>query len=200
MRVVLAIVTVLGGTLLLSSCAPGAPALPAPIQKQLTYAFKHWNNYNTKVYGDLNPVGGDCANFVSQTLVARGWKMNDQWYNHDAAADWSPAWGYVPAMDNYFRADAKQLGVTEYPLNKRKKIAVGDIVMFDWNNNDSLDHVEIVSKVETVDGHIKIKMAGHNKDTKYRDLDNVMNKEYPGAVGHFWHIALPPTASPTPSS
>jgi hypothetical protein len=199
MRVALALVAVLSGSLLLSSCAPSAPALPAPIQKQLDYALKHWNNYNTKVYGNLNPVGGDCANFVSQTLIARGWTMNDQWYNHDAAADWSPSWGYVPAMDNYFRSDAKRLGLTEYPLNKRKKIAVGDIVMFDWNNNDSLDHVEIVSKVETVDGHIRVKMAGHNKDTKYRDLDTVMTKEYPDGVGHFWHIALPRAASPTPT-
>jgi hypothetical protein len=71
--------------------------------------------------------------------------------------------------------------------------------MFDWNNNDSLDHVEIVSKVETVDGHIHVKMAGHNKDTKYRDLDTVMTKEYPDGVGHFWHIALPRAASPTPT-
>jgi hypothetical protein len=199
MRVALALLAVLSGSLLLSSCAPSAPALPAPIQKQLDYALKHWNNYNTKVYGNLNPVGGDCANFVSQTLIARGWTMNDQWYNHDAAADWSPSWGYVPAMDNYFRSDAKRLGLTEYPLNKRKKIAVGDMVMFDWNNNDSLDHVEIVSKVETVDGHIRVKMAGHNKDTKYRDLDTVMTKEYPDGVGHFWHIALPRAASPTPT-
>jgi hypothetical protein len=199
MRVALALAAVLSGSLLLSSCAPSAPALPAPIQKQLDYALKHWNSYNTKVYGNLNPVGGDCANFVSQTLIARGWTMNDQWYNHDAAADWSPSWGYVPAMDNYFRSDAKRLGLTEYPLNKRKKIAVGDIVMFDWNNNDSLDHVEIVSKVETVDGHIRVKMAGHNKDTKFRDLDTVMTKEYPDGVGHFWHIALPRAASPTPT-
>jgi len=196
MRTLAAAALALIGTLLLSSCAGAAP-LPTPIQKQLDYALQHWNSYNTTVYGDLNPVGGDCANFVSQTLIARGWSMNDQWYNHDAAADWSAAWGYVPAMDNYFRTNAKTLGLTELPLDKRAKITIGDIVMFDWNDNDSLDHVEIVSKVETVDGHIRIKMAGHNKDTKYRDLDTVMTKEYPDGVGHFWHIALPPTSTPT---
>ncbi|HWD61747.1 MAG TPA: amidase domain-containing protein [Humibacter sp.] len=189
--------------LTLAGCTASPPALPAPIQKQLDYAKAHWDHYNTKVYGDLNPVGGDCANFVSQTLIARGWKMTDQWYNHDAADDWSPAWGYVPSMDDYFRADAKTLGLTEYPLNKRSKIAVGDIVMFDWENNGVLDHVEIVSKVidTTVDGkkHVEIKMAGHNRDSMYRDLDYVLTKLYPHASGHFWHVALPPTASPTPS-
>jgi hypothetical protein len=190
--------------LVLTGCSAGEPALPAPIQKQLSYAMKHWNHYNTKIYGDLNPVGGDCANFVSQTLIARGWKMNDTWYNHDAAASWSPAWGYVPAMNDYFTANAKSLGLTEYPLNKRSKIAVGDIVMFDWDDDGSFDHVEIVSKVvdTTVDGkkHVDIKMAGHNKDTKYRDVDYVLDKEYDNATGHFWHISLPATSTATPTS
>ena len=160
-----------------------------PVDKQLAYAMAHWKNYNTAEYGDLNPVGGDCANFVSQTLIARGWQMNGDWYNHDAAADWSPAWGYVPAMDAYFRANAAQLGLTEYSFDQRDKIKVGDIVMFDWNDNDSLDHVQIVSAVEKVDGQIKIKMVGHNEDTDYRDLDNTITVEHPGAIGHFWSLS-----------
>ncbi|WP_348789829.1 DUF1287 domain-containing protein [Leifsonia sp. NPDC080035] len=159
------------------------------VDKQLAYAMAHWNDYNTAQYGDLNPVGGDCANFVSQSLIARGWQMNDDWYNHDAAADWSPAWGYVPAMDQYFRDNAAQLGLTEYSFDQRDKIKVGDIVMFDWNDNDSLDHVQIVSAVEKVDGQIKIKMVGHNEDTDYRDLDNAITVEHPGAIGHFWSLS-----------
>ncbi len=160
-----------------------------PVDRQLAYAMAHWNNYNTAQYGDLNPVGGDCANFVSQTLIARGWQMNSQWYNHDAAADWSPAWGYVPAMDDYFRANAATLGLTEYSFDQRDKIKVGDIVMFDWNDNDSLDHVQVVSAVEHVDGKILIKMVGHNEDTDYRDFDHTITVEHPGAVGHFWSLS-----------
>jgi hypothetical protein len=189
--------------LALAACSAGPAPLPKPIQKQYHYAMTHWKRYNTKVYGDLNPVGGDCANFVSQTLIARGWKMNDNWYNHDAARDWSPAWGYVPAMNSYFEKNAKALGLTEVAFGTRAKVAVGDIVMFDWDDDGSYDHVEIVSKVvdTTVDGakHIDVKMAGHNKDTKYRDLDYVLDKEYPKAAGHFWHVALPSSASPTPT-
>ena len=64
-----------------------------PVDKQLAYAMTYWKNYNSAEWGDLNSVGGDCANFVSQTLIARGWTMNDDWYNKNAAADWSPAWG-----------------------------------------------------------------------------------------------------------
>jgi uncharacterized protein YijF (DUF1287 family) len=161
----------------------------ANADKQLGYAMAHWNDYNTSQYGDLNPVGGDCANFVSQTLIARGWQMNSQWYNHDAAADWSPAWGYVPAMDNYLRANASTLGLTEYSFDQRETIKVGDIVMFDWDDNDSLDHVQIVSSVQEIDGKILIKMAGHNIDTDYRDLDTTITVDHPGAVGHFWGLS-----------
>jgi len=160
-----------------------------PVDKQLAYALTYWKNYNTAAYGDLNPVGGDCANFVSQTLIARGWQMNGEWYNHNAAANWSPAWGYVPAMDNYFRENAAQLGLTEYSFDQRDKIKVGDIVMFDWNDNNSLDHVQIVSGIQNVNGQIKIQMAGHNEDSDYRDLDEAITVDHPGGIGHFWSLS-----------
>ena len=160
-----------------------------PVDKQLAYAMTYWKNYNTVEYGDLNPVGGDCANFVSQTLIQRGWAMNSDWYNHDAAADWSPAWGYVPAMDDYFRENASELGLTEYSFDQRDKIKVGDVVMFDWNDNDSLDHVQIVSGIQNVGGHIKIQMAGHNEDSDYRDLDEAITVDHPGGIGHFWSLS-----------
>jgi hypothetical protein len=159
------------------------------VDKQLAYAMTYWKDYNSAEWGDLNSVGGDCANFVSQTLIARGWQMNDEWYNHDAAADWAPAWGYVPSMDAYFRANAAELGLTEYSFDQRDKIKVGDIVMFDWNDNDSLDHVQIVSAVENVNGQIKIKMVGHNEDSDYRDLDEAITVDHPGGIGHFWSLS-----------
>jgi hypothetical protein len=182
-------VTARGGKVVPTRGAKFDYQVQTPVDKQLAYAMAHWNDYNTAQYGDLNPAGGDCANFVSQTLIARGWQMNSEWYNHEAGDDWSPAWGYVPAMDDYFRENAAQLGLTEYSFDQRDKIKVGDIVMFDWNDNDSLDHVQIVSAVQTVNGKIQIKMAGHNDDTDYRDLDTTITVDHPGAVGHFWSLS-----------
>ncbi|HEY5223869.1 MAG TPA: amidase domain-containing protein [Microbacteriaceae bacterium] len=158
------------------------------VAKQVEYALAYWQSYNTAEYGDLNPVGGDCANFVSQTLVARGWTMNDQWYNHNAADDWSPAWGYVPAMDDYFASNAATLGLQEYNFDQRSQIAVGDIAVFTWAGDSSPDHVQVVTKVTTVNGAIKIEMASHNDDFNFRDLDNEITVEHPGATGHFWHL------------
>ena len=36
------------------------------------YAKKWWNSFNLNKYNNYNPDGGDCANFVSQCLIAGG--------------------------------------------------------------------------------------------------------------------------------
>lgn len=159
-----------------------------PVARQLAYALTYWKNYNEAEYGNLNPVGGDCANFVSQSLIARGWRMNATWYNHDAGASWSPAWGYVPAMDDYFAANAKQLGLVRLNSDQRDKVALGDIGIFDWSGTGSRDHVQIVTAIEHVDGKIEIKFASHNDDYAFRDLDNTITVQHPGAAMHFWHL------------
>lgn len=192
--------TVTGVALLLGGCSGAAAPRDHPVtrttesaaantHKQLAYAMAHWNDYNAAEYGDLNPVGGDCANFVSQTLIARGWQMNSEWYNRNAASEWSPAWGYVPAMDTYLSANSSALGITRYPLDQRDTIAIGDIVMFDWDDDGSLDHVQIVSAVEKAGQEVRIKMVGHNEDTDYRDLEHTITVDHPGAVGHFWRLS-----------
>lgn len=160
----------------------------SPVAKQLAYALTYWKNYNTAAYGDLNASGGDCANFVSQTLIARGWKMNGTWYNHESGDDWSPAWGYVPAMDDYFAANAKTLGLVRLDSDQRDKVALGDIGIFDWDGDGDRDHVQVVTAIKHIDGKIKIEFASHNDDYDYRDLDNTLTVQHPGGAMHFWHL------------
>lgn len=157
------------------------------VDHQMQYLFAHWNNYNTAEYGDLNPIGGDCANFVSQSLIARGWTMTDDWYNYDAGNDWSDAWGHVPSFDEWLRSHP-EYGATQLSFDQRDQVKVGDLVVFDWDNNDSLDHIQVVSSVTVVDGVTKIGMVGHNLDSDYRDLDTTITVEHPGATGWFWSI------------
>lgn len=45
----------------------------------VNYANQYWQNYNP-AYPDLNKLGGDCANFVSQCLYAGGKQMNGDWH------------------------------------------------------------------------------------------------------------------------
>lgn len=158
-----------------------------PVDNQMQYLMAHWNDYNVAEYGNLNSVGGDCANFASQSLIERGWTMTDDWFNYDAGANWSGPWGYVPSFETWLTANP-QLGATQLSFDERSQAKVGDLVVFDWNDNDYLDHIQVVSSVTTVDGVTKIKMVGHNLDTNYRDLDETITVDHPGATGHFWSI------------
>ncbi|MFC4242571.1 amidase domain-containing protein [Gryllotalpicola reticulitermitis] len=185
-----------------STTPPTATPTPTPTttsapvsaaqQRQVTYALTYWKNYNSSVYGNDNPNGGDCANFVSQTLIQRGWKMNATWYNHGQGA-MSPAWAYVPAMLDYFQANQAALGLQQLGMDDRTKYAVGDVVMFWWKNADGSydsgpDHVQVIDRITTTNGHISVEMASHNDDFDYRDLDHEITVEHPGAKFLVWHL------------
>ena len=160
----------------------------SPVDQQMAYAFDHWNNYNVAEFGDFNPWGGDCVNFVSQTLLARGWVQTDDWYN-DAQQSWTPSFVHVPSMDDWLRSNP-DLGATILTLDQRDQVKVGDIVVMDWDGSGSLDHTQVVSRVSTrEDGTIKIEMVGHNLDTDYRDLDVAFTEDgRTQATAYFWSI------------
>ncbi len=158
------------------------------VAQQLNYAVTYWDDYNLAGYGDFNPWGGDCQNFVSQTLVARGWEPNEEWFN-DAQVDWTSAFVHVPSFDEYLR-DHPELGAVTVPIDERDGIKLGDLVMYDWDSDGSLDHVEIVARIEhTAGGRISIATLGHSDiDSWYRDLDHAITVEYPKATAYFWSI------------
>lgn len=159
-----------------------------PRDKQMSYMFAHWENYNEIEWGNLNPVGGDCANFVSQGLIERGWAQDSAWSNTGAGANWTPAWGYVPAMEQYLLAEGERLGLTRLPLEKRGELSIGDIGMFDWDLNGNPDHVMVVSSVDLTGETPKIGFVSHNLDGQYRDLDEAITVEHPGGTAWFWHF------------
>lgn len=152
------------------------------VDREMQYAFAHWNapTYNAS-YLDFNSVGGDCQNFVSQALDARGLAQNDSW--HYNSSGHSETWGYAPAFDNYLKANPS-LGFTPLTADQRSELSVGDLAYFDWNNNDVPDHVMIVS---AIDGS-KISLVGHNLDYDYRDLDTAITKDHPGAKVWFYKV------------
>jgi hypothetical protein len=162
-----------------------APA--TAVDRQMEYLFAHWNNYNVAEWGDLNSIGGDCMNFVSQSLLARGWAMTDEWYSYDAGSDWGDAWGHVPSFDEWLRAHP-EYGASTLSFDQRDQVKIGDLVVFDWDGDGSLDHIQVVSSITVVDGVTKIGMVGHNLDSDYRDLDTVITVDHPGATGYFWSI------------
>lgn len=166
--------------------APWGPQTPA--EKQLFYMLAHWNNYNVAVYGDFNPSGGDCMNFVSQSLVERGWAMQPDWYNFvDPSNGYRavrPEFIHVPSFDNWLMRHPGF--ATRLEFSQKAQVKVGDVVVFDWDNDNSLDHAMAVSEIRIVNGVRKIFLIGHNNDVSHRDFDGVISGT--GATGHFWSI------------
>jgi hypothetical protein len=189
------------------------------IDKQMNYTLKHWSTYNRAQYSDFNPRGGDCMNFVSQTLVARGFAMNDLWHNRfkpgdelDNWASWTTGpWISVSRFDKYAEDHQKQLGLTHTKMTTdgrfdRSKIKLGDVAIFEWADfvadarpadvPEDLwellaidgDHAMVVTElVQHADGTTSVKLAGHNNDRDFLDLDYILSVS-PIVDGRIWHI------------
>ncbi|AMM19073.1 hypothetical protein AX769_01630 [Frondihabitans sp. PAMC 28766] len=155
------------------------------VDREMQYAFAHWNlpRYNA-AYANFDSLGGDCQNFVSQSLLAAGLAKSTSWF-YDSEASHSTSWAYAPSFNDL----APSLGFTRLASTQRSQLQVGDLAYFDWNNNGVPDHVMIVSAVSTVAGTTTVKLVGHNLDYDYRDLDTTLTKDHPG--GTVWFYSLP---------
>ncbi|MEU2287619.1 amidase domain-containing protein [Streptomyces sp. NPDC013178] len=111
-----------------------------------TYAEKYWNNYN-KDYPDFNGhgAGGDCTNFVSQSLKAGGWKHvpgyvydYTKWFgNNEIQSD-----SFVGVNEwSWFAQNSKRTT----PLANVYQLEVGDVLQMDFDKDGSKDHTMIVT-------------------------------------------------------
>ncbi|MFC3576637.1 amidase domain-containing protein [Streptomyces yaanensis] len=139
--------------------APRAATTPNPAAKpktltgtaldykaMATYAEKYWNNYNT-AYPNYNGhgAGGDCTNFVSQSLKAGGWKHvpgyvydYTKWFgNSDIQSD-----SFVGVNEwSWFAQNSKRTT----PLANVYQLEVGDVLQMDFDRDGSKDHTMIVT-------------------------------------------------------
>ncbi|GAA2029935.1 hypothetical protein GCM10009819_12050 [Agromyces tropicus] len=137
------------------------------IQAQVAYVLAHWSNYNTAEYGVLSGV--DCANFASQSLIARGWSMDGAWYYDRGTGQMSSAWSSSTALRDYLRTRTDR--ATELSDDQREQVKVGDIAQFDWDRSGDRDHTAVVTRVEHTDQGTKVWVGGHTKDADYWDVD-----------------------------
>jgi hypothetical protein len=124
---------------------------------------------------------------VSQALLARGWTETPDWYNH-AQQDWADAFVHVPSFVDWLDAHP-EYGTSKLSLDERDKVKLGDLVVFDWDRDGSLDHIQMVSALVPTSAGIEVKMVGHNLDSDYRDLDHAITVDEPGAAAFF--ISIP---------
>lgn len=179
------------------------------------YALEYFDSINP-AYPDLHPMGGDCANFVSQCLHAGGKDMTGDWYiekknntypapenvtqlnNSWKLADPSP-WISAKEFNNYWSdcATTYEYKVTEYKTDHEtiysKSIYKGDAVqllkpVLWWYEGM---HTMIIVGYDA-SGHDFI-YAAHSNDTKdstiLGNICNANNGIYNNYHLKFFHVA-----------
>ncbi|CAM5487768.1 Putative amidase domain-containing protein OS=Streptomyces cyaneofuscatus OX=66883 GN=G3I52_03510 PE=4 SV=1 [Streptomyces cyaneofuscatus] len=147
-------------------------------QAMAAYAEKYWTNYNP-AYPNFNGAGagGDCTNFVSQSLKAGGWKHVP---------------GYVYDYTRWFgTADIQShsfVGVNEwswFAQNSKRttslanvyQMDVGDVLQVDFNKDGSKDHTMIVTSRRNGAPYLTY----HSTNTLRRSVTSIISS-YPNAA------------------
>ena len=146
------------------------------VDRQMAYAFQNWNSFSNARFGYLS--GNDCANFASQTLLARGWKHSTEWFNHGPGR-WSGTWVSSTAMSTWLKRRPDL--ATRLPYRERDQAVVGDIVQFRWPGHkkgyNAWDHTGVVSKVVVLpDGRHDVYYTSHTLNRQYGGSTQILAK------------------------
>lgn len=150
------------------------------IDAQVGYVLAYWNDYNSDAYSVIS--GNDCANFTSQSLIARGWAMDAGWYYDAATGQSSSSWTSSTAMRDWLSSRPDL--ATPLDDSQRGLVKVGDIAQFDWDGSGDRDHTAVVTRVEHSDSGTRIWVGGHTKDADYWDVDEALASGG-GSVAYF---------------
>ncbi|MPY63835.1 amidase domain-containing protein, partial [Streptomyces spongiae] len=143
-----------------------------------TYTEKYWKNYNS-AYRKYNSLGGDCTNYLSQGLLAGGWKQistvtpeeYDTWYY--ASNGTADAWIGVNEW-SWFTQTAKRTKA----LANVYQMDVGDVMQVDFNKDGVKDH----SMMTTYRSSSGVPyLTYHDADTYRRSVASVI-ASYPSAA------------------
>ncbi|MGW2725071.1 amidase domain-containing protein [Streptomyces sp. NPDC001492] len=142
-----------------------------------TYAEKYWKNYNT-AYRRYNHAGGDCTNYLSQSLYAGGWKKVTSsaedygtWYSGTSSD--SDTWIGVNEW-SWFTQTAKRTKA----LANAYQMDVGDVLQMDFDKDGSKDH----SMMTTYRSSSGVPyLTYHDADTYRRSLASLI-ASYPNSA------------------
>jgi len=144
-----------------------------PYNPEAAVAYAHaWAFGRNPKYGDFETLGGDCTNFISQSLIAGGAVMNETrdvgWYYHSmnarAAAWTSAAYLYKFLAGNRGRGPFGH----EIALDEARP---GDIVQLKFAGKDDYSHSLLVVSVGEPPAPWNILIAAHSYDCDDRPLN-----------------------------
>jgi len=164
------------------------PTADPGINAQMAYAAEHWQTRVNPNY--MYIASNDCANFASQTLVARGMPETSQWNEVNLVP--THAFVSATALKTYLLT---QPGVRELTDGQRDQVKLGDLVLFDWNRSGDTDHVGVVDFIQKqADGTIRIYFAQHTLHRQFRSVDWAMQVGAPNA--YVSYLSIPEQPAP----
>jgi hypothetical protein len=129
----------------------------------VSYALRHVFNPNPEFANmDTSGGGGDCTNFVSQCLLAGGWRMDyratgydTEWwyrklstqpYDGDQRDWWSCTWSLPSLAILYLSLHfGRRYDLLARP-SRARLLRLGDVIFYDWDGDGLYDHSVIVTR------------------------------------------------------
>jgi len=144
-----------------------------PYDRQAAIAYAHqWAMARNPKYGDFSDLGGDCSNFISQTLVAGGAVMNEMpdtgWFYHSMNSR-AAGWTAVPYLYK-FLVNNRGRGPFghEAPL---EELEPGDIIQLKFAGMGDYSHSLLVVAEGKPPAPRNIRIAAHSFDSDDRPLN-----------------------------
>jgi len=149
------------------------------------YAYRWWDSRNPH-YNDYSNSGGDCANFVSQCLIAGGLSLW-QGYDGNGGGVYSDSNGTIPFCDYLHQhlvkyQDVKFAYVTSQNFSVPDWLDIGDVIIF---GNASGDHWQHATIVVYRNGD-EVGVAGHTTDCWNRSISTFFPSEFDRI--NYYHI------------
>ena len=162
-------------------------SLSPTVAAQLEYVYAHWDDTASEQFGYIHR--NDCVNFASQSLFARGWATDHEWWYNESGDAYTSSKAWVSSTNLMWYLEEHPERATPLTDDQRDQVKAGDIVQFDWDRSGDRDHTGIVTSVEPeLDGSITIEYAGHTDATWDRPVDWAITVLHPGGVAYYWSI------------
>ncbi len=147
------------------------PEIPYDRQKSVEYAHKWALGRNPRYY-NFSGLGGDCANFASQCILAGGGVMNFKklfgWY-YNSPNDRTPSWSGVQYLYEFLTRN-KEIGPYATEVDTASLLP-GDIIQIAIYL-PQYHHTLVVVDTDSSGNPDKLLIACHSYDSDYRPLSS----------------------------